>query len=238
MLCSVALLAKSFSDTIHPVLYEWYKKIIERIHQEEIEDRYDIADMQHSTLIEYEERKDRLVDMFVKGMIKDDVFEVKNKELDDSIEKTKQANKEAQELDRNWYEVVGRTLEILKDPKTKMDAAIDIGEKRAILQSIGADIVLVEREIGKAKNGRVLTAKFIEVEPYPWLDFLEKSSKKLAPILCKGLNSHLQGELGQKSQLYCAWLDRQDSNLRMLGPKPSALPLGDGPISSYSSTRR
>ena len=27
------------------------------------------------------------------------------------------------------------------------------------------------------------------------------------------------------------WLDRQDSNLRMLGPKPSALPLGDGPIS-------
>ena len=27
-----------------------------------------------------------------------------------------------------------------------------------------------------------------------------------------------------------SWLDRQDSNLRMLGPKPSALPLGDGPI--------
>ena len=26
------------------------------------------------------------------------------------------------------------------------------------------------------------------------------------------------------------WLDRQDSNLRMLGPKPSALPLGDDPI--------
>ena len=90
MLCSVALLARSFSDTIHPVLYEWSKKIIERIHQEEIEDRYDIADMQHSTLIEYEERKDRLVDTFVKGMSKDDVFEVKNKELDDLIEKTKQ----------------------------------------------------------------------------------------------------------------------------------------------------
>lgn len=144
MLCSVALLAKSFSDTIHPVLYKWSKKIIERIHQEEIEDRYDIADMQHSTLTEYEGRKDSLVDMFVKGMIKDDVFEVKNKELDDLIDKTKQANKEAQELDRNWYEVVGRTLEILKDPKTKMDAAMDIGEKRAILQSIGADIVLVE----------------------------------------------------------------------------------------------
>lgn len=34
-----------------------------------------------------------------------------------------------------------------------------------------------------------------------------------------------------KLSLFLSWLDRQDSNLRMLGPKPSALPLGDGPIS-------
>ena len=194
--------------TIDPVLYEWSKKIIERIHKEEIEDRYDVANMQHATLTEYEGRKDRLVDMFVKGMIKEDVFEAKNKELDDLIEKTKQANKEAQDLDRNWYEVVGKTLENLKDPKAKMDAAMDIGEKRAILQSIGANVLLVEREIGKSAAGRVLTAKFIEVEPYPWLDFLEKSSKKLAPILDKGLNNDLQGELGQKTDLYCVWLGR------------------------------
>lgn len=67
--------------------------------------------MQHTTLTEYERRKERLVEMYVKGMIKEDVFEAKNKELDDLIEKTKQANKAAQDLDRNWYEVVGRTLE-------------------------------------------------------------------------------------------------------------------------------
>ena len=36
-----------------------------------------------------------------------------------------------------------------------------------------------------SKYGRDLTTKIIEVEPYPWLDFLEKSSKKIAPILCK-----------------------------------------------------
>ena len=32
------------------------------------------------------------------------------------------------------------------------------------------------------------------------------------------------------SLCYTAWLGRQDSNLRMLGPKPSALPLGDVPL--------
>ena len=53
------------------------------------------------------------------------------------------------------------------------------------------------------------SSKFIEVKPYPWLDFLEKSSKKLAPILCKGLNSHLQGELGQKpSYIARGWTGR------------------------------
>lgn len=216
--------------TIHPVLYEWSKKIIERIHEKEIGERYEIADMQHSTLKEFKKRKDKLVDMYIKGMIKEDVFEAKNRELDTLIEKTKLANKEAQNLDRNWYEVVGKTFELLKDPKAKMDAAMDVGEKRAILQAIGENVLLVEREIGKSANGRVLTAKFIEIEPYPWLDFLEKSSKKLAPILCKGLNRHLQGELGQKHDLYSTWLDRQDSNLRMPGPKPGALPLGDGPL--------
>ena len=56
--------------TIHPVLYEWSKKIIERIHREEIENRYDIANMQHTTLTEYERCKDRLIDMYVKAWLK------------------------------------------------------------------------------------------------------------------------------------------------------------------------
>ena len=30
-------------------------------------------------------------------------------------------------------------------------------------------------------------------------------------------------------QLYDTWLGREDSNPRMLGPEPSALPLGDAP---------
>ena len=166
--------------------------------------------MQHTTLTEYKERKDRLIEMYVKGLIKEDVFEAKNKKLDDLIEKTKQANKAAQDLDRNWYEVVGRTLKNLKDPKAKMDAAMDVGEKRAILQSIGPNVLAVERKIGKSANGRNLTAKFIEVKPYPWLEFLEKSSKKLAPILSKGLINALRGENWGLKTIYTAsgWAGR------------------------------
>lgn len=58
---------------------------------------------------------------------------------------------------------------------------MDVGKKRAILQSIGPNVLIAERKIGKSANSRGLTAKFIEVKPYPWLEFLEKSSKKISP---------------------------------------------------------
>ena len=59
--------------------------------------------------------------------------------------------------------------------------------------------------LGTEPNGRVLTAKFIEVEPYPWLDFLEKLSKKIAPEFAEVLNSELQGRNDEKSGFYKIW---------------------------------
>ena len=198
--------------TIHPVLYEWSMQILERLHKQEIEERYDIADMQHSTLEEFEKARNKLLDMSLRGMIQDEVFEAKDKELRDKIHKVKQVNKDAQERDQNWYEIVGKTLTTLRGAKEQMQSAMSVGERRAILQSIGPSAKLVEREVGTEPNGRVLTAKFIEVEPYPWLDFLEKSSKKLAPELRKVLNSELQGRNDEKSALYKIWWRRLDLN--------------------------
>ena len=43
-------------------------------------------------------------------------------------------------------------------------------------------------------------------------------------------------KIESKLSIFLSWLDRQDSNLRMLGPKPSALPLGDGPVCYYYNT--
>ena len=138
-------------------------------------------------------------------MIQDEVFEAKDKELRDKISKVKQVNKDAQERDKNWYEIVGKTLTTLRGAKEQMQSAMSVGERRAILQSIGPSAKLVEREVGTEPNGRVLTAKIIEVEPYPWLEFLEKSSKKLAPEFAKVLNSELQGRNDEKSALYKIW---------------------------------
>ena len=58
---------------------------------------------------------------------------------------------------------------------------MDVGEKRAILQSIGPNVMVVERKIGKSANGRDLTAKFIEVKPYPMARIFRKIVKKISP---------------------------------------------------------
>ena len=98
--------------------------------------------------------------------------------------------------------------------KEKMEVAETAGERRAILQAIGPVAKLVERKVGTYKNGRDLTKKFIEVKPYPWLEKLEKSAKKIAPEIDKGFNRDLQGENDRKSALYSEWWSMRDLNPR------------------------
>ena len=58
------------------------------------------------------------------------------------------------------------------------------------------------------QNGRVLTVKYIEAEPYPWLEKLEKSAEKITPEIERVFNSHLQGKNAEKSALYSSWWGR------------------------------
>ena len=112
--------------------------------------------------------------MSLRGMVDDDLFETKDRQLRERIERIKEVSKDAQERNKNWYEVIGKTLETLRSPKEKMQAAETAGERRAILQAIGPEAKLVERKVGTYKNGRDLTKKFIEVKPYLWLEKLAK----------------------------------------------------------------
>ena len=190
--------------------------MLKKIHEQEIEERYDRAEMQHTSLEECERARSKLLDMSLRGLVQDDVFEEKDRQLRERIEKIKQVSKDAQKRNKNWYEMIGRTLETIRSPKEKMEATESAGERRAMLQAIGPVAKLAQREIGTDQNGRVLTAKFIEVKPYPWLEKLEKSAKKIAPKICKGFNRDLQGENDEKRRLYSEWWVMRGSN-----PRPS-----------------
>ena len=43
-------------------------------------------------------------------------------------------------------------------------------------------------------------------------------------------NRYDEGQFDEENEISTLWLGRQDSNLRMTGPKPVALPLGHDPL--------
>lgn len=83
------------------------------------------------------------------------------------------ANQDAEEKTKNWYEVVGKTLEVLKNHNEVFDSTTCSGEKRSILQSIVYNPVLLDR--------------IIVVEPYKWLQKLTENAKKIETDLNRGI---------------------------------------------------
>lgn len=73
--------------------------------------------------------------MSLRGMVDDDLFETKDRQLRERIERIKEVSKDAQERNKNWYEVIGKTLETLRSPKEKMEAAETAGERRGDITS-------------------------------------------------------------------------------------------------------
>ncbi len=57
----------------------------------------------------------------------------------------------------------------------------------------------------------------------------QNKNQKMTPVT-ESSDGRKQPDPAVTSTILQIWLGRQDSNLRMLEPKPSALPLGDGPI--------
>ena len=52
--------------------------------------------------------------MSLRGIVDGDTFETKDRQLRERMEKVKQVSKDTQGRNKNWYEVIGKTLETLK----------------------------------------------------------------------------------------------------------------------------
>lgn len=59
--------------------------------------------MQHTSLKECEKERSKLLDISLRGMVDDDLFETKDRQLRERIEKIKQVSKNAQERNKKWY---------------------------------------------------------------------------------------------------------------------------------------
>lgn len=226
--------------TIHPLLYQWAMEILEEIRDKELLERYDVAKIKNASMNDCEKQLHELVNMRTRGIIDDELFTKESKHIQSLMEDIRKSAADNEERQRKWYEIIGKTLNTLTSPKEKFHLAEDIGERRAILLAIGPKATLRQVEpdeldsaiIVPQKSARALTNKIIEVEPYPWIQVIDEGKHKIEHEFAKNSLSTaltknspiLQGSNSLKSHLHKLWSGRQDSNLRPLLPKSSALP--------------
>lgn len=209
---------------LHPKLYEWAMEVLDEIHTKEITERYDIACAQNDSIKDCDKRLNTLIDMRTRDLIDDEEFEAKAKELKKLKSDLEQASQDAKKRNKNWYEVIGNTLKNLVNPREKFNATNEPSVRRSLLLSIGRCPVLKEVPLGTKDYGgriiptrhRALTAKRIEVEPYKWLEELDKTVDQDGKLFSLGaLTKKLSAQQGSSEQLADIkgmWWAKRESN--------------------------
>lgn len=131
---------------ISPQLYEWGLKAIEEISKEEIKQRDDIQQMQYMSIGEVQKKLDHLLDLVVEGIISTDDYKQKTKDLKRELAIRQDEQQEAARRAKNWYEIIGKTLEQLNNV-TENFATGDFGVRRDILLAIGYKPTLKDKKL-------------------------------------------------------------------------------------------
>lgn len=194
--------------TISPQLYDWGIRAINEIAHEESKQRNKVQVMQNRSIESIQSKLDRLLDLVADGVITADEYKEKVASLKNELKVRQDEQHATADRVKNWYEIVGSTLEMLTEAPEKF-ARGSFGERRDILLAIG-------------KNP-VLTNNILSITPNEWLIPLEKELPKINDKLDKVITGLDKIENDEKSTIMSTWYTRQDSNLRPLGSKPSIL---------------
>ena len=206
------------SYTINQPLYNWALEIFQSLRDEEIYERNHIEYSQNASIKALKAQRDDLLDTYlnrgkVGGIIMtSEDYNSRREKIDNAIKELEESRVEAQQRSRNWYEIIGKTLETLSNPNKELKSGACDGEYREILQCIGPQAYLDECIGGHYKNGKVFTKRIIKVDPYPWLKKIKKSAEKIEADYSEVFTTNLQGKNDLKSAPYNEWCARLDLN--------------------------
>ena len=168
------------------------------ISAKEIAERLNIDDSQNVKIGTMQAEHDRLIDMATRGLISDEDFERKSKQIKTDIERMKTLNAELQHRLKNRYEIIGSALNKLK----QQDEFIfkSQGTKRSMVHAIGYNPKIIDKNI--------------DITPYTWLEPIKKFLKKAKSPQSQVITNSERGRKCLKNDLSPIWRKRQDSNLR------------------------
>lgn len=200
---------------ITPELYDWGLKAIQELSQKEAESRQHISDSQNKTISSLEHQLDVLLDKLVDGIIDDSTYQQKSKELRARLTLIKKARNEESTRAKNWFEVIGTVLHTLSTASNDFNNG-NICQKRMILSTLGSN--------------PTLTDGILHIDECFWLKPIKDNKDSIIREVEKVRTSPQQIKKDPFGASFKSWLGMRDSNPRMVGPEPTALPLGESPI--------
>ena len=202
------------SYEISPRLYEWGLKAIQEIADKETNSRNDIQSSQNRAIKETQDQLDNLLNLATKGFITADEYKDRSEPLKEVLVKLQKEQRNTNEQTKAWYEIVGTTLQQLESITEKFNKG-GIADKRRVLSALGSNPILTDRKLS--------------LEEHFWLQPIKKNKTQILDEIKKVRTLPQQMKNASEEAIYQSWLGMRDSNPRMVGPEPTALPLGESP---------
>jgi len=134
-----------------PKLYDWGMEAITELASKEITDRNDVQAMQARTITATQTQLDTLLDMASKGLISANEYKAKSDTLRADLSRLQEEQASTADRTKNWYEYVGKTLEILTGANSKFVDG-DLADKKEIMLAIGQNPVLLDGKLQITPN--------------------------------------------------------------------------------------
>lgn len=184
---------------ITPKLYEWGLKAIEDIAKQEIEQRDDVQKMQYMSIEKIQKKLDHLLKLVTEDIISADDYKQQSELLKRELSERQDEQKEAARRARNWYEIIGITLDQLNNATERFKKG-DFGVRRDILLAIGYNPILIDKKI-------VIT-------PNDWMIPIQRELPALKASLEKVRNEPQQIRKASEEAIKSKWYPGLESNQR------------------------
>jgi site-specific DNA recombinase len=195
-----------------PKLYDWGIQALNEMASEEVDERNDVQKMQNISISKKQNALDTLLKKLAEGVITDEAYQSMSEIYRAELTALQKQQTETSKRVRNWYEIIGKTLEELTNANEKF-ASGDFAEKANILKAIGQNPILIDKKV--------------QITPNEWLIPLQRELPAMKAELSKvrtnnSINKN-ESPLDREQSLMSHWYTRQDSNLRPSVPKTDAL---------------
>lgn len=158
------------SYELSPKLYEWGVAALNDLAKEEINDRDNVQVMQFESINRIQKKLDNLLDLVEDGTITQAKYKDRSSKWAKELEKRQREQRKTANRVKNWYEIIGHTLEVLVNANEKFVTG-ELNDKTEILMAIGQNPILLD---GK-----------LQITPNEWMIPLRDNVKTLNAELAK-----------------------------------------------------